>query len=200
MNTIAVETLQTAAPVQRHSLGSSNRSAREIARLFSDGSGDTSPKYQRGSIWSDGQRRLLVKSWLSGVPVPAIIINDRLFGPWPDGEDGLPAGGFLYAAIDGKQRIETAIAWFSGDLAVPASWFPAEVIEVTEDTNDGPYVRHTGLILPEQRHQGVSFHLPTVEAKVATIQEEAALYLLVNGAGTAQTVEDLLNAEGVVNS
>lgn len=193
-------TLQTTAPIQRHYLGSSNRSAREIARLFSDGHGDTYPLYQRGRAWSDDQRRGLVNSWLAGIPIPAIIINDRLFGPWPDDADGLPVGGFDYAAIDGKQRIETAIAWFAGELTVPASWFPTEAVETTEDTDDGPYVRFTSLILSEQRHQGVSFTLPTVEAKVATIQEEASLYLLVNGAGTAQTVEDLLNAESVANS
>lgn len=193
-------TLQTPTPIQHNSLGSSNRSAREIARLFTDGNGDTSPAYQRGVAWSDAQRANLIRSWLAGVPIPAIIVNDRLFGPWPDGEDGLPEGGFVYAAIDGKQRIETAIAWFSGALAVPASWFPAEVVETTEDTTDGPYVRHTGLVMSEQFHQGTTFSLPTVEAKVATIQEEASLYLLVNGAGTPQTTEDLANAQTVATS
>ena len=188
-------TRQTSAPIEAHQTQTSSRSAREIARNFTDPDGDLSPEYQRGSVWTDDQRINLVRSWLMGLPIPAVIINDRLFGPWPDGgPDGTPLGGYSYAVIDGKQRIETAIAWFGGDLAVPASWFPAEVVEDTEDTNDGPYVRYTGLIKSERRHQGLRFQLPTVEARVATIEEEASLYLLVNGEGTPQTNENIANA------
>lgn len=191
-------TRQTSAPIQPYTLQSSARSAREIARIFTETDGDLSPEYQRGSVWTDDQRINLVRSWLMGVPVPSVIINDRIFGPWPKGgPNGTPAGGYSYSVIDGKQRIETAIAWFEGDLAVPASWLPAETVEATEETDDGPYVRHTGLARSEQRHQGMSFQLPTVEAKVATIEEEASLYLLVNGEGTPQADEDMANAARV---
>ena len=86
------------------------------------------------------------------------------------------------------------MAWFSGRIAVPTSWFSADVVEKTEDTNDGPYVRYTGLARPEQRHQALRFQLPTVEARVATVEDEASLYLLVNGEGTPQTDESMTNA------
>lgn len=36
-------TRQTTAPIERHSLQASSRSAREIARIFSEGDGDLSP-------------------------------------------------------------------------------------------------------------------------------------------------------------
>lgn len=191
-------TRQTNAPIQSYESRSSARSAREIARIFEENDGDLSPKYQRGSVWTEDQRIGLVRSWLMDVPIPAIIINDRLFGPWPDGgPDGTPLGGYSYSVIDGKQRIETAMAWFSGRFAVPTSWFSADVVEETEDTNDGPYVRYTGLARPEQRHQALRFQLPTVEARVATIEDEASLYLLVNGEGTPQTDESMTNATRV---
>lgn len=191
-------TRQTASPIYSYPLQATSRPARELARIFSGGEGDLSPAYQRGSVWTEDQRIALVKSWLMGVPIPAVIINDRIFGPWPrDAENGEPAGDFAYSAIDGKQRIETAIAWFNGDLAVPASWFASGTAERTHSTNDGPYVYFTDLELGEQRHQGLSFQLATVEAKVATIEEEAALYLLVNGGGTPQAETDMDNAARV---
>lgn len=191
-------TRQTSEPIDTYGLQANSRSAREVARNFTDPDGDLSPEYQRGSVWTEDQRINLVRSWLMGVPVPAIIINDRLFGPWPGGgPDGTPLGGYCHAVIDGKQRVETAIAWFSGDLAVPASWFPSDAIESAEDTDDGPYVRYTGLTRTAQRFQDRRFQLPTVEAKVSSIEEEAELYLLVNGAGTAQTSEDMGNAARV---
>lgn len=191
-------TYQTLTPIESRGLHSSDRSACEIARIFAEGDGDLSPEYQRGSVWTYEQRINLMRSWLMGVPVPAVILNDRIFGPWPDGgPNGTPAGGYTYAAIDGKQRIETAVAWFAGDLAVPASWFPADDIEQTEDTNDGPYVRYTGLTKPGQRYCANRFQLPTVEAKVATLEEEASLYLLVNGGGTPQSDESMANAARV---
>lgn len=191
-------TLQTATPIKAAPMQASARGAREIARIFTEDNGDLSPAYQRGTVWTTDQRIALVRSWLMGLPIPAVIINDRIFGPWPDGgPNGTPQGGYTYAAIDGKQRIETAIAWFEGDLAVPASWFPADEVEHAEDTEDGPYVRYTGLTRPGQRYCVNRFQLPTVEAMVATIEEEASFYLLVNGEGTPQADSDIANAARV---
>lgn len=191
-------TRQTSAPIQRHAMQASNRSAREIARIFSGADGDVSPEYQRGSVWTEDQRIALVRSWLMGVPIPSIVINDRLFSDWPSTKEG-PVGGFAYSAIDGKQRIETAIAWFAGEFAVPASWFsptdydPANILE----TEDGPYISYTGLASHVQRIQGNGFMLPTVEAKVNSLEQEAELYLLLNGAGTPQSDEAMANAQRV---
>lgn len=188
-------TRQTTAPIRSNSMQASNRSARELARIFAD-DGDISPSYQRGSVWTDDQRMALVRSWLMGLPIPSVVINDRIFGSWPSDRQG-PLGGYAYSVIDGKQRIETAMAWFAGEFAVPASWFAAGDVLETETTEDGPYVRYTGLAPAEQRHQGNSFMLPAVEAKVATLEQEAELYLLLNGAGTPQSDEAMANAKRV---
>lgn len=192
-------TYQTQQPLESFPSSAMSRSARELANIFTDGDGDLYPEYQRGSVWSNEQRMGLVRSWLMGVPIPAIILNDRIFGSWPKTSGG-PVGGFAYAVIDGKQRLEAAIAWFNSNLAVPASWFSPEAVEQTVDTDDGAYVYYNGLAISEQRHTGLLFKLPTVEASLATIQAEAQVYLLVNGEGVPQTDENIANAASIANS
>lgn len=139
----------------------------------------------------------LVKSWLQGIPVPGVIVNARDNADWPSRADGTPVGGHFYGVVDGKQRIETAQKWFDGELAVPASWFPPDHIETTEETDDGPYVRHTGLTLTGQRLFANRAMLPVSEAQLGSVEEEAELYLLVNGGGTGQSVENMANAAAV---
>ena len=190
-------TRQTAQPYERLSLATENRGARELARLLDGGTIDACAPYQRASVWSLDQRIALVRSWCQGVPVPAIMINDRTNYDWirRNGDEHLSTGQGMYAVVDGKQRIETAGAWFRGDFAVPASWFRADDVETTIDTEDGPYVTYLGLTQRGQTVMGMGGSmLPMTTAKVGSIEEEADLYLLVNGGGTAQTENDMANA------
>lgn len=184
------DTMQTSAPLAHISLNASNRSAREVARIAEDGYMDLNPPYQRGSVWTEHQRRNLVKSWLMGLPVPAIVLNDR----WKDDVAGT---WFGYSVVDGKQRIETAAAWFDGSLAVPSSWFRTEDVETTETTDDGPYVRYTGLSIVAQRHMSNRAMLPVIETQVKTVREEAELFDLLNTSGTAQDDGDIQRARDI---
>lgn len=183
-------TRQTDQPLTELRLTASNRSARELARWVTDDDMMTlDTPYQRGHVWTPDQRIALVRSWLQGVPIPAVVVNlrDRTWG-W-DGDDA-----YSYAVIDGKQRIQTAIEWFEGHLAVPASWFPPGNVVTTEDTDDGPYVRFTGLSRPCQVGQKREFTLPMCEPKLPSVAAEAQVYLLVNGGGTPQTDDDIARA------
>lgn len=186
-------TLQTSAPLVRQSLDATSRQVREVARLVVEGRLTLDAPYQRGSVWSVEQRRNLVRSWMLGLPVPALIVNRRFLDGFvhPDGDR------FEYAAIDGKQRLGTAVAWFFGELAVPASWFPAERVLETVDTDDGPYVKHSGLDVVGRRQTSNRFLIPVAEAAVRTVADEATIFGLVNGAGVAQSVEDLARAARV---
>lgn len=56
-----IMTRQTASPLVPLSLAVFARSAREIARMFSEGDGDLSPEYQRGSVCL----RISVSVWSS---------------------------------------------------------------------------------------------------------------------------------------
>ncbi|MFD7705668.1 DUF262 domain-containing protein [Streptomyces sp. NPDC059786] len=193
-------TRQTAAPLEHLSLNAADRQAREIVRSFTESFGlDLNPPYQRGRVWTVDQQIALVRSWLTGTPTGVVIFNDRSTAEWKaaNGYDPYERDEPVYACIDGQQRISAAHAWFGDELPVPASWFEAEHILQTEDTDDGPYVRWSGLTLPRQRHFANRAHLTVATARVATVQEEAAIYLLVNGGGTPQTEADMDNARRV---
>lgn len=191
-------TFQTTSPLTHQSLQASSRQAREVARMI-DEQGDLAPSYQRASVWGPAQRMGLIRSWMVGVPVPAVVINDRYESGWPQGPDGFPIGGHGCAVVDGKQRIETARAWFTGVLQVPASWFPTDDVLVTTDTDDGPYVSYLGLSDTARRLFANRALLPVIEAHLPTIEAEAELYLLLNGAGTPQTDADLANAAHIAS-
>lgn len=105
-----------------------------------------------------------------------------------------------WAVVDGKQRRLAAAAWLSGDRPVPASWFSPDLVERTVDTvdtDDGPYVTYQGLNDLGLRDTAARFTLPGAEAAVNTVAEEAMIYGLVNGAGVAQTDQDLARAARV---
>lgn len=152
------------------------------------------PPYQRGSVWTDDQRVALINSWLRGLPIQAVTLNDRRRDYWR-GETRVNEQHI--AVVDGRQRIETAILWFDGELAAPASWFQPDLIESTEDTADGPYVTFDGLTESAQRMAKFQWKLPRLEVMLSTVTQEAELYLLVNGGGTPQTAADMANATEV---
>ncbi len=187
-------TRQTAEPLTEFRKDTKHTTMRELVRLLDDGWLTLTAPYQRGDVWTEDQRIALVRSWMTGVPIPAIITNDRT-SPWWKGVR--PTESALIAAIDGRQRIVTGNLWFSGDLLVPATWFPQDMVDHTEDTGDGPYVRYTGLTKAMQTSIAFTWTVPVVEAKVSTVTEEAAIYLLVNGAGTPQSTADMDNAARV---
>lgn len=83
---------------------------------------------------------------------------------------------------------------------VPASWFPPEYVAMTHETDDGPYVRYTGLTEVGRRVFDRTAHLPFGTAAVGTVEAEAAIYLRVNGGGTAQTDADMSRAANVAGA
>lgn len=188
-------TRQTAAPLEHTHLASTLRQARELARNIVRGDVDIDPPYQRGQVWSEDQRVALVRSWLLGLPTGVVILSDRAHSQWtgPDPD----VDGFVWAVVDGKQRLSAAVAWFNDDFAVPASWIGSELIDQTEGTSDGPYVRFSGLTVPGQRWFTNRALFAVAEFRSAvTTRDEAEIYLLVNGGGTAQTHDDMQRAQG----
>jgi hypothetical protein len=195
-------TRQTDQPLLDYQLNTSSRSARDLARHMVPQM-DLDPPYQRGAVWTLDQRIGLVKSWITGVPIPAVILNNRDNYGWTR-TYGAPVykqhPGQIWAVVDGKQRIETAVAWFTNELAVPASWFDRLDVARTADTEDGPYACYDMLTVRTQRMMGLHIQLPVIEAKLPSVQAEAELYLLVNGGGTGQTPEDMARAAEIANT
>lgn len=185
-------TLQTSQPLRREGLNASNRRVSDLVRMIRDDMLILDPPYQRGAVWALAQRRGLIESWLRGLPIPAVIINDRHTTKWADTNGGY---GEVYATVDGRQRIETARMWIDGEFTVPASWFPAGHVAEAEGANDGPYVRYPGLTAVGRRIFDGHALLPVAEATLTTVQEEARVYLLINSQGTQQTDEDMARAK-----
>lgn len=195
-------TYQTSEPIRDWRLsGSGDREARGLVESHWDDF-DLNPPYQRGAVWTYEQRIMLIRSWLMGIVIPSITLNERTGTAWKaanGGKDAYDIGAAPWAVIDGKQRLLTAYAWFNDELLVPESWFPGELINFTHGTDDGEYVRYSGLSRSGQLHMGHQSRFPVVTANVPTVEDEAAIYLLVNGAGTAQTEADLARAASVAS-
>lgn len=193
-------TRQTAAPLEHISLSPTYREAYGFVRHINEGALILDPPYQRGSVWSGDQRVALVESWLRGLPAGVVILADRATEVWRrgTGKDPYETGRGIWACVDGQQRLTTACLWFAGEFAVPASWFPVDFVAATEETEDGPYVRHTGLSDVGKRFIRSRFGLMVAETRdCATEADEARFYLLVNGGGTQQSDADMANAARV---
>jgi hypothetical protein len=188
-------TLQTDRPLTHAGLSLTNRPVDFFVHNHGKGRVLLDPPYQRGSVWTDDQRRALIYSWLTGTPIPAVVINDRRSAGWYRGRD-FDRRPPMYAVIDGRQRIETAVEWFTGRLYVPASWFEPAYVARTGDLGDGPYVSFEGLSEVGQRLTE-NFTLPCAEGQLPTLKAEADLYLLVNGGGTPQNAADMQRAADV---
>lgn len=79
---------------------------------------DFDPPYQReGEVWKNEARMLLIDSIVNGLEIPKIYfesLQTNAIGP-----TGLRV---RYAVLDGKQRLETILAYLDDDLALPSSF------------------------------------------------------------------------------
>lgn len=189
-----MSTLQTPQPLEHTSMQEARRMLREMARQVDDGLIDVNPPYQRGEAWTPDQQRLLFRSFLTGIPVPAVIINNRGNADWVRTDPWQP-GEAVYAVIDGKQRLLAGIAWENGELDLPASWMDPDWIATTHDTPDGKYVASTDLTEKGRRLFACRCGLPLTVTALPSVEAEAATFLLVNRSGTEMSDADYARAE-----
>ncbi len=128
------------------------------------------PPYQRGDVWCEERRRNLIRSFLRGIPIPSLIINDRFRAGW--GEE--------MAVIDGRQRIVTILRFLRGELKVPAAWVGLP----------GEWALYTDLPLGMQRSLRMK-PLAVCEGELRSLEEEREVFELVNFGGVAQGESDL---------
>ncbi len=164
---------------------------------------DLEAPYQRGSVWDLGRRQNLLRSMLMGLPIGAVVLNKRYSDRHPVRIQSGSHPEALYGIIDGKQRIEALRAMADGEFGIPAEWVPERfrgalvdvefrdqlVPGVRVDSEDHPFFAHL-----------CNFPIPAIEAEVATIEEEAEIFLLINFAGVAQTDADRANATVVLTN
>lgn len=183
----------TTKPLVNLSLSPTNRHIDYFVHNYGRGLLLLDAPYQRGRVWTTDQRGNLIRSLLMGVPIPAIVLNRRLTDQW-EAANGLSEHNA--AVVDGKQRILTMVDWFRNDFIVPSTWFRPDWLYEGFVQNDSTWVSFDDLS-DKGRRGFENFAFACVEAQVATVQHEAEIYLLVNGAGTAQTDDDMVNAQRV---
>jgi len=165
-----------------------------------------SARFATRIVWTLDQRRALIQSLYTGVPVGNIIVSKLPF------RAGNP---YHYRVIDGKQRIETVRAFAASEFTVPGWWFTHDLTvrrsgEITwEDLTDSGH-----------RHFTMATPLPALELDAANewlgrdeygkrgrrkrsdaeiLAAEAEVYLLVNGGGTMQSESDMARAAEVAS-
>lgn len=137
---------------------------------------DLWPPYQRGEVWGIVRKQNLIRSLLQGVPVASLIINDRTrnTNKWGDIETK-----FL-AVIDGKQRITAILDFLNGVIRVPGEWFDDEREMVSYDD-----------LMSSQQRRFKNLPLAVAEGSLRSIEEETAVFELVNFGGIPQGESDL---------
>src|SRR5688572_12053937 len=84
------------------------KSIQDLVDLYGDRRLNLQPAFQRQSVWSETDRRKLVESLFSGIPLPSIYLHKKI------GRGGKP----VHDVIDGKQRLETILLFMNkGPLA-----------------------------------------------------------------------------------
>lgn len=140
----------------------------------------TSFRRKPGKKWNDHQRQSLIFSWLAGVPVPLVILNNRDTKYWYQANGFNSAGGKL--VIDGAERIITAQLWLTGQLAVPSRWFPESSIAAA----DGELARFTGLTDSAQKQCNWQMTVVCQEFSYHTAAAEQEIHDLYAGKGISR--------------
>lgn len=148
---------------------------------------NVNPPYQREPVWGAERQRNLIRSLLMGLPIGALIFNERAYPEWR-------------VCIDGKQRLLTVRNWVKDDLVVPAEWF--EMVGVhplydrTVQTAAGPYVSWKCLTETGRRVFDNAATASTYTARLRAptkkglIEREEELFDLINYGGVPQGERD----------
>lgn len=168
---------------------------------------DFDAPYQRGSVWSDEQRRNLIKSLIMKLPIGATIISKLPYDRQK-----------VFRVLDGKQRLLTIRAFVNDEFAVPGHWFHARDLADESDRagevrfsqlSDGGKFRFTmrpiATIEFDPKTEVVradddSGWIRTDRSEEEMLQAEAELYLLINFGGVAQTDGDMDRAAAVAQN
>lgn len=164
--------------MKRLQLNQSNRPIEWLSYLEQSRDLELSPPYQRGDVWGIRRRRNFIRSILMGIPIPSIIVNDRLMADFVGDKPE------AFAVIDGKQRCTAILMFFADRFTVPAEWFePAHI------ATDRPEIIYSELNAIGQRMfrgRGLAFS----EARLKTLEDEQEVFELVNFGGIPQGERD----------
>lgn len=157
--------------LQHLRLSATNRPLEVICYWHGENGMLLSPPYQRGDVWGPVRQRNLIRSILLGIPIPAIIINDRASAGWDE--------MISCAVIDGKQRITAILSFLQDKIYMPGEWFGTK----------GDIIYSC---LPEAKKRWFKMiPIPFCEGQLRSLEEEREVFELVNFGGVPQGESDL---------
>jgi len=165
--------------LSRLNLQQTNRPIDVVRHWRDAGDLELNTPYQRGDVWGKARRIAFMKSLLTGIPIPSVIINDRFRATDRGATQFAEADQYKYAVIDGKQRLTTILMFVDGELQLPGEWFDHKT-DPDAAMVSGPDLTHVGLRLFSNRAMGFS------EATLPSIEREREVFELVNFAGLQQ--------------
>lgn len=126
--------------------------------------------YQRGDVWGTTRRVNLIRSLIQNIPIPSIIVNDRMKAEWKN--------DYRMAVIDGKQRITAILMFLQSELPIPGEWLGLKGEKLFGDL-DIVFQRKI-------RNMGLAFS----EGCLTTLKDERLVFELVNFGGVPQGESD----------
>jgi hypothetical protein len=132
---------------------------------------ELNPSYQRGNVWTDKESSELIDSVLRGIPLPSIILNQRL------GDESLEI-------VDGKQRL-TSILRFVGSHP-DAIRFVAQMEEETGVTSKLFHENYKKWRAAVRKHRGLTgeeerAHFLPFQYRLAKTARDAGSLSALNG-------------------
>jgi hypothetical protein len=158
--------------LKRMPLSTSNRPVEVIKFWHNEGMLLLSPPYQRGDVWGTRRRVNLMRSLLLGVPIPSIVVNDRMNGGWPSDQWDM-------AVIDGKQRCTSFLMFLNDELPIPGEWVGVDASQCVYSELPKAMQRHIA-------NRPVAFS----EGTLRTIEGEKEVFDLINFGGVPQGESD----------
>lgn len=157
------------------------KTVQDLVDLYKRGRLNLSPAFQRRSVWTVSDRRLLVNSLFDNIPLPSAYLY-RQVGP---------GGRPVYDVIDGKQRIESMLAFMGlGPVHDPTD--PLYVKRAFADNDDPAWWLWRDLGTAT-RHEYLSTQIPTIEVD-GDLAEIIELFVRINATGKKLTPQEKRHA------
>lgn len=118
--------------------------------LINRGQVDMDPPYQRRSVWTKPYQRYFIDTIMRNYPSPPIFLDVKI-----DAD-----GKTKYSVVDGKQRLESILAFIEGKIALPDDFGDARL--------DGKYF---GELSTELKSRFWSYEIPVENLSDASLDE-----------------------------
>jgi len=159
------------------------KTVQEFAYLYQQHSLNFSPGFQRQSVWTESDRRLLINSLFDGIPIPSVYLYRQAGN----------GGKLRYDVIDGKQRLESILLYMNKG---PLVGLRDDVLRVKRAFNDDDPLEWWSWqeLNASIKHDLLATEIPTIEVD-GELGEIIELFVRINATGKHLTAQEKLHAK-----